>query len=173
MKLEHTAILAVLLLSGAPALAQIHNGTDGVSSAWPVPIRMRRARSAAALVRCMEHPVPRRAAARAPRAGRSPPRARRRLVEWATRSRRRPLARRRPVEWVIRSRRRQTAGPGNSDATAAQSLRRATRVAPKGHSSHSALTTWQLCWPHMIRAARSARSLVEPSPTPYLRFDVA
>ncbi len=31
MKLEHTAILAVLLLSGAPALAQIHNGTDGVS----------------------------------------------------------------------------------------------------------------------------------------------
>jgi hypothetical protein len=31
MKLAHTAILAVLLLSGAPALAQIHNGTDGVS----------------------------------------------------------------------------------------------------------------------------------------------
>src|SRR5262245_21642763 len=31
MKLAHTAILAALLLSGAPALAQIHNGTDGVA----------------------------------------------------------------------------------------------------------------------------------------------
>ena len=37
MKLEHTAILAVLLLSGAPALAQIHNGTDGVSSGTARP----------------------------------------------------------------------------------------------------------------------------------------
>jgi hypothetical protein len=37
MKLEHTAILAVLLLSGAPALAQIHSGTDGVSSGTARP----------------------------------------------------------------------------------------------------------------------------------------
>ncbi len=37
MKLEHTAILAVLLLSGAPALAQIHNGTDGVTPGMAGP----------------------------------------------------------------------------------------------------------------------------------------
>ena len=37
MKLAYTAILAVLLLSGAPALAQIHNGTDGVTPGVKVP----------------------------------------------------------------------------------------------------------------------------------------